>query len=377
MHNSSDEFVYIEHWYFPPSINCENHGYHTRHRSEVYQKHHELIRESILHDCPDLKILENVVPPELENRFYSPDDPRWRGIKPVGRYRFPRVGAFEVVFKGRIVFSKLDCGFWPNNRLIARKIRDLYDGVEPDDQLTPDHRPATRSLSTRQGKRSDPNLLSHRSGDAFPMPDFPPPPGSFVTEEIPVELHLNTKGNHEIPQTNDTDRPQKVLLKCEDTHLLQVPLQPFTIHPGGTVSIPLVFTESPVETVKKCTAYLYIDGKVAECLKFTVFYKEYINPANRVIEGNSSFTIPLNQKLKKHISYVNHSDAEQHIRFDSSDTHYLKVKKHEVTVLPGEAVRADVKFKKVKEPGTRKLVLTVRVDERQGPVYEFDVTYGN
>jgi len=55
----------------------------------------------------------------------------------------------------------------------------------------------------------------------------------------------------------------------------------------------------------------------------------------------------------------------------------LKVKKQEVTVLPGEGVRVDVKFKKVKEAGTHRLALDVMVDGKQGPVYEFEATYGN
>lgn len=344
--------------------------------------------------CPEVNVQENVVPAELENRFYSPEDPRWRGLKPVGRYRFPRVGAFEVVFRGRIVFSKLDGGLWPNNRTVSRKIRDLLDGVEPED-LQESQRPATRSLSTRQGKRGDSNLPSVRSHDAFPTAprgqfshteklSASQPlagelgmPGSYVTEEIPVELHLNMKGNHEVPQTNETGRRQTVTMKCDDEALLQVPDYPLLIEPGATIHIPLIFAESPVETVRKCVAYVYIDGRVAECLKFTVFYKEYTNPADRVLEGCSHMTLPLDTKVKRHFSYVNHTDTEQHVQFLSSDKQLLKVKKQEVTVLPGEGVRVDVKFKKVKEAGTHRLALDVMVDGKQGPVYEFEATYGN
>lgn len=372
--------VYVEH-----CVNCESHGYHTRHRSEVYLQHFQQLQESIVTLCPELSVQANVVPAELETRFYSPEDPRWKGIKPVGRYRFPRVGAFEVVFRGRTVFSKLDGGLWPNNRAVARKVRDLLDGVEP---LLEDQRPATRSLATRQGKRGDSGLPSVRSHDAFPPAprgqfshteplSLSQPAPSYTTEEIPVDLQLHTKGNHEVPQTNDTGRRQTVTMKCDNPEVLQVPDYPLIIEPGATIHIPLIFAESPVETVRKCVAFLYIDGKVAECLKFTVFYKEYANPADKVLEGCSHITLPLDQKVKRHFSYVNHTEVEQHVQFLSSDKQFLKVKKPEVTVLPGEAMRVDVKFKKVKEPGTHRLALDVLVDGKQGPVYEFEATYGN
>jgi hypothetical protein len=40
-----------------------------------------------------------------------------------GRVRFPRIGAFEVWFGGKYVFSKLAHGQWPNPKHIAEKIR--------------------------------------------------------------------------------------------------------------------------------------------------------------------------------------------------------------------------------------------------------------
>lgn len=47
----------------------------------------------------------------------------------LGKSNFPRLGTFEVYFRGQRVFSKLLEGRWPNSNIIAGKIRNIIDGV--------------------------------------------------------------------------------------------------------------------------------------------------------------------------------------------------------------------------------------------------------
>ena len=38
----------------------------------------------------------------------------------------PRTGAFEVSYKGMLIFSKLKGGYWPNCELVAEKCNQTY-----------------------------------------------------------------------------------------------------------------------------------------------------------------------------------------------------------------------------------------------------------
>ena len=40
---------------------------------------------------------------------------------------FPRIGAFEIYFQEKIVFSKLESGLWPQSTIVANKIREVLD----------------------------------------------------------------------------------------------------------------------------------------------------------------------------------------------------------------------------------------------------------
>jgi len=154
-------------------VHCETHSYHTRHKSDTYILHSKTLKDALLSRLPDLHVLINVVPPSLQDRFYSPEDPKWMGLKPVGRYRFPRVGAFEVVIKGKTVFSKLESGRWPPHGRVVDWVKQVLDGLEPD---THPLRPQTREVKSRGGKRytastekaSTGALKASASQDSFP-----------------------------------------------------------------------------------------------------------------------------------------------------------------------------------------------------------------
>jgi selT/selW/selH-like putative selenoprotein len=43
------------------------------------------------------------------------------------KVRFPRVGAFEVFFNQKTIYSKLEIGQWPNAQAIANKIKSAIE----------------------------------------------------------------------------------------------------------------------------------------------------------------------------------------------------------------------------------------------------------
>ena len=43
---------------------------------------------------------------------------------------YPRAGAFEVSYKGKIIFSKLESGMWPNVAIVTMKCLRLVEAFE-------------------------------------------------------------------------------------------------------------------------------------------------------------------------------------------------------------------------------------------------------
>ena len=43
---------------------------------------------------------------------------------------YPRPGAFEVSYKGKIIFSKLESGMWPNVAIVTMKCLRLVEAFE-------------------------------------------------------------------------------------------------------------------------------------------------------------------------------------------------------------------------------------------------------
>lgn len=138
------------------------------------------------------------------------------GLKPVGRYRFPRVGAFEVIIKGKTVFSKLESGRWPPHGRVVDWVKQVLDGLEPDNRPI---RPQTREVKSRGGKRytahpekaSATALQASASQDSFPLPKprqrTPSPPlkrndspkaAPYRAPAYPAEFPSSPKGQKDL-----------------------------------------------------------------------------------------------------------------------------------------------------------------------------------
>jgi len=49
----------------------------------------------------------------------------------------PRTGSFEVSYKGLLIFSKLQGGYWPNVELVASKCASIIEADKYGDDVTP------------------------------------------------------------------------------------------------------------------------------------------------------------------------------------------------------------------------------------------------
>ena len=68
--------------------------------------------------------------------------------------RFPRVGAFEVYWNGRVIYSKLRTGMWPNPNMVGKYLKELI-------------RDKNKNISTKipQVKEGNENLFITRAKD--------------------------------------------------------------------------------------------------------------------------------------------------------------------------------------------------------------------
>ena len=101
--------------------NCSEHRWNTRHNEEKYQEFFKKIASEIISRIPNATVMKNQIPKnyihhDLYNNLVPDDDDTTHYYQQV-----PRTGAFEVSYKGMLVFSKLKGGYWPNCELVADK----------------------------------------------------------------------------------------------------------------------------------------------------------------------------------------------------------------------------------------------------------------
>lgn len=75
--------------------------------------------------CPEVTAIANIkdnsIAPHLASSNFSKI--------PYLKNSFPRIGSFEVYFRGKVVYSKLNKGRWPSALTIANQIRNILDGI--------------------------------------------------------------------------------------------------------------------------------------------------------------------------------------------------------------------------------------------------------
>jgi len=113
-------------------INCKDHVWNTRHDEAKYQEFFNKVSTAIVARIPNALTMRNQIP-----KSYLPYD-LYCNLIPNDDENVPfsqqvaRTGAFEVSYKGLLIFSKLQGGYWPNCELVAQKceaiVRDEAEG---------------------------------------------------------------------------------------------------------------------------------------------------------------------------------------------------------------------------------------------------------
>lgn len=110
--------VYIEH-----CQSCSSHSWCTKHDESKYLSYYENCKAKILVICPEIQVVSNQIPLAFSKKFTETENSRpWEG-----KHSFPRIGAFEIYFKDKIIFSKLETGMWPQSTVVANSIREYLD----------------------------------------------------------------------------------------------------------------------------------------------------------------------------------------------------------------------------------------------------------
>lgn len=118
------EKVFIEH-----CVGCKTHQWCTNHDEDKYIQYFTMCKNVITRTCSRVTVSQNEVPLGFQDKFVA--DPN---ISHFGRYHFPRIGAFEVYFRGKLIFSKIESMKWPHPGKVAEKIKEIQE-APPQKQL--------------------------------------------------------------------------------------------------------------------------------------------------------------------------------------------------------------------------------------------------
>ena len=117
MLRADKEKVYIEH-----CISCKSHTWCTNHDEEKYKDYFNRCQASILRICYNVTVVENVIPEGFTGQFIT-----FPNTSKPGKFHFPRIGSFEVYFRGTVIFSKIESMKWPHASKVAEKIKEIQD----------------------------------------------------------------------------------------------------------------------------------------------------------------------------------------------------------------------------------------------------------
>lgn len=102
-------------------IKCPQHQWCTSHEEKKYLKHFQACKKAIEENMThftdlglgQIEIRENEIPEEMQGSFMRKEE-GYIIKRDGGKRLWPRIGAFEIYLDGKVVFSKLTSGRWPN-----------------------------------------------------------------------------------------------------------------------------------------------------------------------------------------------------------------------------------------------------------------------
>ena len=129
------------------------------------------LKNKIMQIAPQVIVYPNTVPLGFEDRFFTEDE-EISMVQKYGKVKFPRVGAFEVYFNRKVIYSKLtNHGLWPNHDIVAKKIAEELEKIQRPPVAKPIKRTVKRKKkrlwSSKARTRTSFTNISHTSPKAL------------------------------------------------------------------------------------------------------------------------------------------------------------------------------------------------------------------
>lgn len=114
---SNDDIVFV----VETCQNCKEHDWNNRLDEAKYNDYFKKVAAAIIDRIPNAMIMKNQIPQsylhfDLYNNLVPNDDESTPYFQQI-----PRIYAFEVSYKGMLIFSKIKGRYWPNIQLVADK----------------------------------------------------------------------------------------------------------------------------------------------------------------------------------------------------------------------------------------------------------------
>jgi len=97
-------------------IDCAVHTWCTKHDEAKYQQFFKNVKDAVETEFEQIQVYGNRSPLN-------------------GKIRSPTLGAFEVVFRGYVIFSKLKTGLWPTRDVIFERMQAVANGRVGDEEI--------------------------------------------------------------------------------------------------------------------------------------------------------------------------------------------------------------------------------------------------
>lgn len=201
--------------------NCKSHTWNTRHDEAKYLEYFNRVSQAVVERIPNAVTMRNQIPKaylpfDLYCNLIPNNDPNNATFMQV-----PRTGSFEVSYKGLLIFSKLQGGYWPNVELVASKCASIID-------------------ADRNGEDVSPYLASGSSGKRGSSPSK-----RSTMKKSPMKNETPSKA--QAPAQDE--QPVKPFKMDESQKFLEPVNEPETAQPVQQEEKPEPVVEQPVETI--------------------------------------------------------------------------------------------------------------------------------
>lgn len=130
--------------------NCRLHRWCTRHDPKKYNSIYESVAQAITKEFgSNYQVIKN------------------KNIEK------PRIGAFEVTYKQKVVFSKITSGFFPTPSVVVQKLKEIIEGKENEEKKQEDNVEKTEAKKKDKNikKKIPPKIATQHDSD-FKIPKY-------------------------------------------------------------------------------------------------------------------------------------------------------------------------------------------------------------